>query len=179
MGTSGNVFERPPAPESISSSLPGIAMRHGEGLRREPQSSTIPSPRFSRNPDAWNSMCRTGGTYSRNCAMETPRCAISELHFGKFTDPEDFQCWKVTFKTEVCVSTSTPELTMSWINEVEKGGSMDDLMTSQSIKGESFLDFLRCLIGGLRLRCERSSPCPLSGKESVLKISELKNTIDS
>ena len=29
----------------------------------------------------------------------------------------------------------------SWINEVEMARSMDDLMTSQSIKGESFLDF--------------------------------------
>ena len=30
---------------------------------------------------------------------------------------------------------------MSWINEVEMAGSIDDLMTSQSIKGESFPDF--------------------------------------
>ena len=62
------------------------------------------------------------------------------LH-GKFTDPDDFQCWRVNFKTEVCVSTSTPEFTMSWINEVEMSGSIDDLMTSQTIKRESFLDF--------------------------------------
>ena len=69
MGTSGNVFESPPAPERIFPSLPGIAMTHGEGLRREPQSSTIPAPRFSRNLDAWNSTRGTGGTYSQNCTM--------------------------------------------------------------------------------------------------------------
>ena len=38
---------------------------------------------------------------------------------GKFPDPDDFQRWRVNFKTEVCVGTSTPELTMSWMNEVE------------------------------------------------------------
>ena len=45
-----------------------------------------------------------------------------KLHFGTFLlDPDDFQCWRVNFKTEVCVSTSTPELAMSWINDVEMG----------------------------------------------------------
>ena len=62
--------------------------------------------------------------------METPRYAISELHFGKCPHSDDFQCRRVDFKTDVCVSTSTPELTMSWINEVEMAGSIDDLMTS-------------------------------------------------
>ena len=86
-------------------------------------------------------MHRTGGTHSQNCMMETPRFAISELHFGKFPDLDDFQCWRVNFKTEVCVSTSCPQLTMSWINEVEMAGSFDDLVTSQSIKGEFFMIF--------------------------------------
>ena len=63
--------------------------------------------------------------------METPRYAISELHIGKFPDPDDFQCWRVNFETEVYVSTSTPELTMSWINEEEMAGCIDDLVTSQ------------------------------------------------
>ena len=67
----------------------------------------------SRNSDAWNSTRRTGGTYSQNCTMETPRYAVSELHFGRFWDVDDFQCWRVNFKAEVCVSTSTLELTMS------------------------------------------------------------------
>ena len=61
---------------------------------RTAQSSTTPTPRFSRNLDAWSSTCRTGGTYSQNCTMETPRYAVSELHFGKLPDPDDFQCWR-------------------------------------------------------------------------------------
>ena len=40
--------------EMFFESLPGVAMRHGEAVRREPQSSTIATPRFSRNFDAWN-----------------------------------------------------------------------------------------------------------------------------
>ena len=73
--------------------------------------------------------------------METPRYAILELHFGKSPDNNDFQCWRVKSKTEVCVSTSTLELTTSCINDVEIGGSLDDRLTSQSIKGKSFPDF--------------------------------------
>ena len=73
--------------------------------------------------------------------MDTPRYAISKLHFGKFPDPDDFQCWRVSFKTEVCVSASTSELTMPWTHEVDMSAHTDDLMTSQSITGESFPDF--------------------------------------
>ena len=74
--------------------------------------------------------------------MEAPRYAISELHLGKFPDPDDFQCWSVNFKTEECVSTQYPQLAMSWINEVEMARSIDDLVTSQSIgRRRHFPDF--------------------------------------
>ena len=44
------------------SSLQELHIRQ-EGFRREPQSSTKPSPRLSRNLDAWNSTRRSGGNY--------------------------------------------------------------------------------------------------------------------
>ena len=69
------------------------------------------------------------GMLFRNC--------ISENSQTQWT----FQCWKVNFMTEVCVSTSTLELTTSWINDAEMTGSFDDVMTSQLNAGESFLDF--------------------------------------
>ena len=71
VGTSGYVFEDPPAPEgpspsffktptNLTSSLyelrPGKTrntMRHGEGLRREPQNATKPNPRLTRNYETW------------------------------------------------------------------------------------------------------------------------------
>ena len=73
--------------------------------------------------------------------MEDPRNQISELHFGKFPDSDDFQCWRVNVKTEVCVNTPFPQITMSWINEVEMAKSVDDLLTSQPIEGRDFHDF--------------------------------------
>ena len=68
--------------------------------------------------------------YPQNCMMETPRYTISELHFSKFPDSGDFQCWTGNFKTEVCVSAPFPQITMSWINEVEMAKSIDDVLKS-------------------------------------------------
>ena len=51
--------------------------------------------------------------------MENPRHPISEVRLGRFPDSGDSQSWNVNFKAEVCVNTTTLELTMSWINEVE------------------------------------------------------------
>ena len=60
MGTSGNVFENLLAQERVSPSSPGVAVRLGEGVSLEPQSSTIPTPRFTGNLDAWNYTRRSG-----------------------------------------------------------------------------------------------------------------------
>ena len=154
-------------------------MRQGEGLRREPQSSTIPTPRCTRNSETWNPLYHTKGTYSQNCMMEAPRYAISELNLGTFPDPDDFQCWSVNFKTEECVSTQYPQLAMSWINEVEMARSIDDLITSQSIEGHmDFPDFEMLyarIASASRKIIFNTSP----KGESALKSSELKNTIDS
>ena len=66
-GTFGNVFEDLPVQEGRSSGFENTrnlassscllrpsntrnALKHGEGLRREPQSSAIPTPPFSRTP---------------------------------------------------------------------------------------------------------------------------------
>ena len=81
----------------------GSTKRHGEGLRRDPRSSTIPTLQFIRNYETWNPLYHTGGTYSQNCMMDVPRYSFSELHFGKFPDSGGFQCWRVNFKTELCV----------------------------------------------------------------------------
>ena len=50
-------------------------LEQGEGVRREPQSFTIPT-RFARVPGPIH---RTGGLQSQNC-LETPRYSSSELH---------------------------------------------------------------------------------------------------
>ena len=70
-GSSGNVLENLPArdgPSSVSFENPrnlassscglrsgntGNITKHGEGVRREPQSSTNPNPRITRNHESW------------------------------------------------------------------------------------------------------------------------------
>ena len=78
MGTSGSDFESPLArdgpssaffenPKNLASSLCGLRpgntgneVNHGEGVRREPQSSTIPTPRFTKNHSTWTRSHHTG-----------------------------------------------------------------------------------------------------------------------
>ena len=53
----------------------------------------------------------------------------------------EFQSWKVNFRTEVCLRTADPQMTMLWITEVEIAKSIDKL-TSRSTTGPlNFPDF--------------------------------------
>ena len=109
------------------------------GLRKEPQDYTRPTSRFARKFSTWNPLHREGGTYSQNCMMENPRNQISDLHFDKFPDSADVQCWKTNFKTEVSSNIGSPTIGMLWTKEVAK--PVDDLMTSHSMRGRDFPDF--------------------------------------
>ena len=146
LGTSGNVFEGLPArgepssalfenEKNLASSSCGLKSI-GTGKIVEPrggqeaQDSTNPTPRFVTEFSTWNPQYRAGGTYPQICMMEFPRTRISELHFGKFPDSVDFQCWKVNFKTEVCSNSVCPTITMLWIKAVEIAKSVDDLVIS-------------------------------------------------
>ena len=122
-GRSGHVFEDLPAqegpfpaffenPRNLAASScgqrsgnTGNTLKHGEGLRREPKSSATPTPRFSMTYETWDPSYRTRNIALKNCVME--------LHFGKFPDSNDFQCWRVNFKTQVCANTPFHQLTMS------------------------------------------------------------------
>ena len=74
----------------------------------------------------------TSGTYSHGGMMDYARFQISELHLGKFPDSMNFPSWKVNFKTDVCAKTTNPQVTMSWITDVEQAKSIDELKTSRS-----------------------------------------------
>ena len=52
-----------------------------------------------------------------------------------FPTPATFACWKVRFKTEVCICSQFPTEAMQWIKEVELVDSVDDLKPSCSVKG--------------------------------------------
>ena len=54
----------------------------------------------------------------------------------------EFQSWKINFRTEVCLRTGDPQITMIWIKEVEIAKSIDELVTSRFIAGQhNFPDF--------------------------------------
>ena len=64
--------------------------------------------------------------------MDYPRCPISELHLGKFSDSLEFQSREVNFKT-VQIQCSLKTLCTG-----SKKKSIDDLLTSQSIIGRRY-----------------------------------------
>ena len=59
-----------------------------------------------------------------------------------FKSRNPFSCWKVRFKTEVCICSSYPTEVMTRIKEVEMVHSVDDLKSSCSFQGcAPFPDF--------------------------------------
>ena len=130
MGNSQNIFESLPAREGPSSALfensknlasfscelgSGNAVEHRKGVRPDPQSSSMPTPRCDQSLGTLNPLYHIGGTCSQNGVMDYPRYPISELHLGKFPDTLEFQSWKVNFKAEVCASSVLRQITMRWI----------------------------------------------------------------
>ena len=84
----------------------------------------------------------TGGTYSHTGMMEHQRNPILVWNLGKSSDSTEFQSWTLNLRTEVCLRTADPQITMLWIKEVEIAKSIDELMTSRSITGQhQFPDF--------------------------------------
>ena len=83
----------------------------------------------------------SGGDSSKNFGADQQRLQISHLHFDKFPTPATFVCWKIWFKTEVCICSQFPTEAMQWIKEVETVDSVDELRSSSSIRGISMPNF--------------------------------------
>ena len=97
-GTTGNDFERPPAPEGLSSTIfnnsknlasssqelrpdtGGNTKRPESELIRKPLNTSIPLPHFQRGGCMLN---HTGGTYSHSGVIDYPGFPISEWNLGK------------------------------------------------------------------------------------------------
>ena len=122
MGASGNVFESQGQPSALENSrnlasscrelrpdITGNTLEREREVRREPQNSSTPAPRFQSGSGILN---HTGETYSHNGMTEHPRFPISENASWKFPDTMEFQSWKVNCKTEVCTRTADPQTTM-------------------------------------------------------------------
>ena len=147
-GISGNVFANPHA----SSSAPyPQELNPWETTIEEPlhMSTVEKSERPEQNrdlrcqsgPSAKNSVIFSGGDSSKNYAADQQRLQISDLHFDKFPTLATFACWKMRFKTEVCICSQFPTEAMQWIKEVELVDSVDELRSSSSIRGISMPNF--------------------------------------
>ena len=144
----GNVSERPLAQEGQSSTIfnnsknlasssqdmrPDISETARRDTKRESLNTPTQSPHFQSGSGISD---HTGGTYSHVGMMYYPRVPITEWNLGKFPDSVEFQSSNLNFRTEVCMRTAEPQVTMLWIREVEVAESIDELVTSRSITGQ-------------------------------------------
>ena len=95
----------------------------------------VQDQRCQSGPSTKNSVIPSEGDSSKNCGADQPRLQISDPHFDKFLNPATFACWKIEFKTEVCICSQFSTEAMLWIKEVEMVDSVDDLKSSLSVRG--------------------------------------------
>ena len=147
-GTSGSVFVNPPAsssapcPQGFNPWISNVSEHTSPHVASERQTpDTTLDPRCQSGPLARNSFDPSEGIISKNYGTDQQRLQILDLHFDKFPTPTTFACWKIIFKTEVCICSQFPTEAMLWIKEVEMFESVDDLKSSRSIKGTHGPDF--------------------------------------
>ena len=140
-GKSGNVFADPVASSSapyLQELNPWSSGRaepiHSSTAEKNENQTPVQDQRCQSGPSAKDSVIFSGGDSSKNYGADQQRLQISDLHFGEFTAPATFACWKIRFKTEVCTCSQFPTKALQWIKEVEMADSVDDLMSSSSTR---------------------------------------------
>ena len=137
-GISGNVFFANPLASS-SAPYPQELNQWSTSIEEPLHTSTVEKSerpeqnrdlRCQSGPSANDSVIFSGGDSSKNYGADQQRLQISDLHFDKFPTPATFACWKIRFKTEVCICSQFPTEAMQWIKEVELVDSVDDLRSS-------------------------------------------------
>ena len=110
-------------------------------VEKSERQTQVQDQRCQSGPSAKSSVIFSGGDSSKNYGADQQRLQISDLHFDKFPTPATFACWKIRFKTEVCTCSQFPTEAMHWIEEVELVDSVDDLMSSSSVRGIQMPNF--------------------------------------
>ena len=145
---SGNVFANPvasssaPCPQELNPwsshiSEPIHTLPAGKNENQTP----VQDQKCQSGPSAKSSVIPSEGDSFKNYGADQQRLQISDLHFDKFPTPATFACWKIRFKTEVYTCSQFPTEAMHWIKEVEMVDSVDDLMSSSSIRGIQMPNF--------------------------------------
>ena len=125
-GISGNVFANPaasssaPYPQELNlwSSHMSEPIRSSPAGKNENQ-TPVQDQRCQSRPSARNSVILCEGGYTKNYGADQQCLQISDTHIDKFSTPATFACWKIRFKTEVCISSQFPTEAMLWIKEVD------------------------------------------------------------
>ena len=145
---SGNVFANPvasssaPYPQELNPwSSRTEEPLHSSTVEKSEWQTQDQDERCQAGLSAKNSVIFSGGDSSKNYGADKQRLQISDLHFDKFPTPERFACWKTGFKTEVCTCSQFPTEAMHWIKEVELVDTVDDLVSSSSIRGIQMPNF--------------------------------------
>ena len=101
-----------------------------------------------------------------------PKNHISDLQLENYTTPAKIQCWKTSFKTEVCSGSNYPSESMRWIKEVEMATSVGDLKTSRSIfgnPGPNFETLDAKIVSSLKIILEKSHFRQVHAEEQAQK----------
>ena len=91
-----------------------------------------------RHPEIQSSLLRE---IFKNFGADQQRLQNSDPRFDKFSTSATFSCWKIRFKSEVRTCSQFPTESLLWIKEVEMADSVDDLMSSSSIRGIQMPNF--------------------------------------
>ena len=102
----------------------------------------VQDQRCQSGPSARNYVVPSEGRFTKDYEADQQRLQISDLHFDKFNTPATFACWKIRFKTEVCICSQFPTEAMLWIKEMEMVESADDLKSSCSVRRIRMPDFV-------------------------------------
>ena len=129
-----------PYPQESNPWISNVSEHTSPHVMTESQ-TPVQDPRCQSGPSARNSVIPDEEEFSNNYGADQQRLQISDPHFDKFTTPGTFACWKIRFKTEVCTCSQFPTLAMLWVKEVELVDSVDDLMSSLSIRGIQMPNF--------------------------------------
>ena len=121
--------------------------------------------RCQSGPSAKNSVIFSGGDSSKICGADQ-RLQISDLHFDKFPNPATFACWKIRFKTEVCICSQMSTEAMQWSKKWRwliqwMNWDLRHLLVVFQCR------ILKYLMWGLLQRWTKSSIIPTSKGESV------------
>ena len=114
---------------------------HSSAVEKSERPEQNQDLRCQSGPSAKNSVILSGGDSSKNYGADQQRLQISDLHFDKFPTPPTFACWKMRFKAGVCTCSQLPTEAMQWIKEVEIVDSVDDVISSSSIRGIQMPNF--------------------------------------